>query len=152
MSSSSGVQPSTSPPAGPPSNTMALVGLILGIVAWAAVVGLTGVTFLSLGFCGICTGPMSCLTPLFWVVGVVLSGIGLSEVNKDPVGYSPSSKGLATIGLVINGVGILFTICGLVASVIMIVLGVSISLLSLPFTEAFEGLEGLGFLPRLPLY
>ena len=113
--------------------------------------GLTSVTFLSLGFCGICTGPMSCLTPLFWVVGVVLSGIGLSEVNKDPVGYSPSSKGLAIIGLVLNGIGILFTICGLIASVIAVVLGVSISLLSLPFTEAFEGLGGFGF-PRLPLY
>ena len=151
MSSSTEIQPATSPAASPPSNTMALVGLILGIVAWAAVVGLTGVTFLSLGFCGICTGPMSCLTPLFWVVGVVLSGIGLSEVNKDPVGYSPSSKGLAIIGLVLNGAGILFILCSLIASVIMIVLGVSISLLSLPFIEAFEGLEGFGF-PRLPLY
>ncbi len=151
MSSSTEIQPATSPAASPPSNTMALVGLILGIVAWAAVVGLTGVTFLSLGFCGICTGPMSCLTPLFWLVGIVLSGIGLSEVNKDPVGYSPSSKGLAIIGLVLNGAGILFILCSLIASVIMIVLGVSISLLSLPFTEAFEGLEGFGF-PRLPLY
>ena len=44
MSSSTEIQPATSPPAGPPTNTMALVGLILGIVAWAAVLGLTGVT------------------------------------------------------------------------------------------------------------
>ena len=151
MSSSTEIHPATSPAAGPPSNTMALVGLILGIVAWAAVLGLTSVTFLSLGFCGICTGPMSCLTPLFWVVGVVLSGLGLSEVSKDPVGYSSSSKGLAIIGLVLNGGGILFILCSLIASVIMIVLGVSISLLSVPFTEVLEGLEGLGF-PRLPLY
>ena len=142
MSSSTEIRPATSPPTGPPSNTMALVGLILGVVAWAAVVGLTGVTFVSLGCCGICTGPMSCLTPLFWVVGVVLSGIGLSEVNKDPVGYSPSSKGLAIIGLVLNGVGILFTLCSLIASVIAVVLGVTIPLLSLPYIEAFEGLEG----------
>ena len=142
MSSSTEIQPATTPPASPPSNTMALVGLILGIVAWAAVLGLTGVTFLSLGCCGICTGPMSCLTPLFWVVGVVLSGIGLSEVNKDPVGYSPSSKGLAIIGLVLNGVGILFTLCSLIASVIAVVLGVTIPLLALPYIEAFEGLEG----------
>jgi len=148
MSSSTEIQPATSPAAGPPSNTMALVGLILGIVAWAAVLGLTSVTFLSLGFCGICTGPMSCLTPLFWVVGVVLSGIGLSEVNKDPVGYSPSSKGLAIIGLVLNGVGILFIICGLIASVIAVVLGVTIPLLALPF---IEGMEGFGF-PTPPPY
>ena len=151
MSSSTEIQPATSPPAGPPSNTMALVGLILGIVAWAAVLGLTGVTFLSLGCCGICTGPMSCLTPLFWLVGIVLSGIGLSEVNKDPVGYSPSSKGLAIIGLVLNGAGILFTICGLITSVIAVILGLTITLLSLPFAEALEGMESFGFLPP-PLY
>jgi len=151
MSSSHEIQPATSPPAGPPSNTMALVGLILGVVAWAIALGLTGVTFLSLGFCGVCTGPLSCLTPLFWLVGVVLSGIGLSEVNKDPVGYSPSSKGLAIIGLVLNGAGIVLTLCGLIASVIAVVLGVTIPLLSLPFAEALEGLEGFE-LPTPPPY
>ena len=125
----------------PDTNQMALYGLILGVAGWVILMGLGIVTALSLGICGVCTGPLSCLTPLLWLAGLVLSGMGLSQVNSDPTAYASSSKSLAIIGLAANGAGLLLTLCGIIVSLFSLVAGVTLPLLSVPFLEGMEGFQ-----------
>lgn len=136
--------PSSPPPAayqptGPKSNPLALWGMILGIVGWAVailtfianlLIGVAAIATMGLAsICGCIAAPLYCLVPLCWLVGVILSPIGLSQVNKDPASYSPNSKMLAIVGLILNGLGILLTLCAIIAA---FALGLS-PLLMVPF-------------------
>ncbi len=126
-------------PQGPKTNSKALIGLVLGAVAWGSCLGAWAINFLSLGVCGICTWPLSILGPVLVLVGLILSGVGYSEVNQHPAGYSTSSKSLASIGLALNGLGLALTVCGFLALMGLLLAGVSI-----PFLEAFsEGFQGM---------
>lgn len=133
MSYSNAGQPGPPAYAGPTANSKALAGLILGIVGWVSFGSVFVVNLLSLGICSVCTWPVSCLTPLLWLVGAVLGGVGLSEVNADSASYSPQSKSMAIIGLVLNGFGVLITLCGIIL-IVLSLLGV----LAIPFLESLD--------------
>jgi len=75
------------------TNGMAVTGLVMGILTLT---------------CGLCCGG-----PLFAVLGIIFSAVGLSQINKNPALYS--GKGMAITGLVLS-------IVGLVATTILIIL------------------------------
>jgi len=87
------------PTASPKTNGMAIAGLTMGIV---------GVT---IGW--LCCGP------LFSILGIIFSSIGLSQINRDPT--RQTGKGVAIGGLVLSilsliaaiGVGTLFAMRGI---------------------------------------
>lgn len=79
-------------PAEPKTNRMALTGLILGICT------------LTIGWCT--------AGPLMGVLGIVMSAIGLGQINKS--GGAEKGKGMAIAGLVTSGVGLFFILVAIV--------------------------------------
>jgi hypothetical protein len=140
-------RPGASPLTGPKANGMAVTGLVLSIISWILFLGSIAVNLLmgiaalaTMGLCAICgvlTVPLMCLSPLLWLIGGILSGVGLSQVNQDPASYSPASKSLAIVGLVLNVAGILMTLCFIVVTIVLPLLGMA-PLLTLPFLEGLE--------------
>ena len=72
----------------PKTNGMAVTGLVMGIVG------------MTIGW--LCCGP------LFSILGIVFSSIGLSQINRDPA--RQAGKGIAVCGLVFSILGLLFVI------------------------------------------
>ena len=79
---------STSAPTVPKTNGMAITGLVMGILTW---------TF------GLCCGG-----PVFAVLGIIFSAVGISQINKS-TGKS-TGKGMAVAGLILSIVGLLVTV------------------------------------------
>lgn len=80
--------PVPAPAVYPKTNGMAIAGLVMGIV---------GVT---IGW--LCCGP------LFSILGIVFSSIGLSQINRDPA--RQTGKGIAVCGLVLSILGVMIAI------------------------------------------
>ena len=113
----------------PKMNGLGLAGFILALVGWVVVIIwiitniLVGVMGLATGGMGLCcgciTGPVGLLSPLLWLVGGILNIAGWSQVRNSPTLYTPSSKSLTIIGLVLNGLGILLALCSILAMIIL---------------------------------
>jgi hypothetical protein len=71
----------------PRTNPMALTGMIMGILS-------------------ILVGWICCSGPVFSILGITFSAIGISQINKNPGGET--GKGMAITGLVLSILGILF--------------------------------------------
>jgi uncharacterized membrane protein len=62
---------------------------------------------LTMGIVGVTIGWLCC-GPLFSVLGIVFSSIGLSQINRDPA--RQTGKGLAICGLVLSILGLIAAI------------------------------------------
>jgi len=89
------------------TNTLALVGMILGIV---------GIV-------------ISCL---FWPIGIilalaglVLSIVGLMQINKQPGVYG--GKGMAIAGIILGAVALLLAILGIIGAGLLLLMGPQIN-------------------------
>jgi len=69
---------------GQKTNGMAITGLVMGILT------------LTLGLC--------CGGPIFAVLGIIFSAVGISQINRNPTLYA--GKGMAVTGLVLSIVGL----------------------------------------------
>ena len=81
------IPPSMPPgaPAGPVTNSMAVTGLILGLI------GLMG--------------GWLCCGPIFSVLGIVFSSVGLSQIKRDP--SQQTGRGMAIAGLILSIIGLI---------------------------------------------
>ena len=80
--------PVPAPAVYPKTNGMAITGLVMGTI-------------------GVTIGWMCC-GPLFSILGIVFSSVGLSQINRDPA--RQTGKGIAVCGLVLSILGILLVI------------------------------------------
>ena len=77
-----------SPPSAPTTNSMAVAGLVFGLL------GLTGGWF--------------CCGPLFSVLGIAFSSVGLSQIKHNP--SRETGRGIAVTGLALSILGLVATL------------------------------------------
>jgi hypothetical protein len=92
--------PAVRPTAAPTTNSMAVAGLVFGLI------GLTG-------------GWMCCGGPLFSVLGIVFSSVGLSQIKRNPT--QETGRGVAITGLVLSILGV---VAALVLGIVFGTLGI----------------------------
>jgi len=82
---------------GPKTNMLGIIGLVLGICAWTIA-----------WCCGV--------GPLFSLVGIILSAIGLCQIKNQPEVYK--GRGIALAGLIINILGMVLITIALIVAVL----------------------------------
>jgi hypothetical protein len=84
--------PLTTPPPSRKTNSLAITGLVMGILSIVP------------GFlCGV---------PIFALLGVIFSGVAMSQINRQPL--EQEGKGMAVAGLVVSLVGLALNVIAMV--------------------------------------
>lgn len=121
----------------PPTNGKAITSMVLGIVGW----GIQAIAFLlslfTLGIAAICLLPLSCLTPIAWLVGVIFGHIALGEIRRS----EQPGRGIAIAGLVMGYLGLFATLVLLVILILAIAIGLSVPLLDPYINQLSVGVD-----------
>ena len=113
---------------GPKTNGNAIASMVMGIASWALYIGLwcfnatfgTLMTIATGGIGLLCLLPLSCISPLLWLVGVITGHVGLSQIKRTGEG----GQGMAITGLILGYLGLLFIVGGTIVIIILVVTGV----------------------------
>jgi len=120
----------------PKNNSLAVVSLVSGIVAWVIalltlcstiVISVAGIATAGIGwllYC--CVIPLVCLPPIGWIVGVITGHIGKNQIKQSGEG----GNGMATAGLIMGYVGLGLTIISICLMIVLPLVGVTIPFLS----------------------
>jgi hypothetical protein len=112
----------------PKTNGNAIASMVLGIVSWILYIGLwcfnatfgTLMTIATYGIGLLCLLPLSCISPLLWLIGVITGHLGSSQIKRTGEG----GQGLAVTGLILNYLGLGLIVGGTIVILILVVTGV----------------------------
>ena len=113
---------------GPRANGSATASLAFGIIGWVLYFALWCFNFtigsflaiLTYGLGLLCLLPLTCFSPLLWLVGVVTGHVGISQIKHTGEG----GHGMAIWGLVLNYLGLFLVVGGMIVILILVVTGV----------------------------
>jgi hypothetical protein len=121
------------------NNGMAITSLIFNILAWVLALIMLCINFVivplatAATFGGglifyVCTLPVSCLSPLGWLVGAITGYVAKNQIKETGVG----GMGMANAGLIMSAIGLGITLLLICLAVVLPLVGVSIPFLSDP--------------------
>lgn len=126
-----------------PINRMARISITCGLGGWLlwlliccfnSTVG-TLLTFATFGLGYLCLIPIALIPLLGWIAGVVTGHMGMRQLTES--GGAERGREMALTGLISGYVGVGLSLCGCLASLVLIAAGVSV-----PFIEGL--LQALG--------
>ena len=104
-------QPYYQPPRPAETSVWAVLSLISGILGWLGLFGLGG------------------------LIAVITGHIGSSQIKNDPGRFT--GQGMAKAGLILGYINIAFSLIGLCLLIVLPLMGISVSLCSIPFLENY---------------
>ena len=118
--------------AGPPNNKMALASMACGLggwVVWLLVICLSLVVgVLTLGLGNLCLLPIGFIPLIAWIASVITGHMGIKQLKERD--GAEGGRGMAITGLISGYIGLGLTLLGCVASVIIVLVGGSIPIIS----------------------
>ena len=112
----------------PKTNGSAIASMVLGIVSWILYIALwcfnstigAFLTVFTYGAGLLCLLPLSCISPLLWLIGIITGHVGLSQVKRT----GESGRAMAVTGLVLNYLGLGLIVGGTLVVLILVLTGV----------------------------
>jgi len=121
----------------PVNNSASMASLVSGIAGWVIflinvcvnLVLVPALTVITLGIGALlylCILPLTCISPIAWIIAVVTGHVGMSQTKA--AGQQGNSK--ATAGLILGYLGLAFVVLSICLIVVAVGTGISIPILS----------------------